>query len=49
MIPLIRLAYPCFCVLVLCCMFPFAMITFWVGADVVAMLEALLEHKEPSF
>jgi len=49
MIPLIRLAYPCFCVLVLCCMFPFAMITFSMGADVVAMSEALLEDEEPSF
>jgi len=49
MIPLIRLAYPCFYVLVLCCMFPFAMITYSVGAYVVAMSKALLEDEQPSF
>jgi len=30
-------------------MFPFAMITLMVGADVVAMPEALLEDEESSF
>jgi len=30
-------------------MFSFTMITLMVGADVVAMSEALLEDEEPSF
>jgi len=30
-------------------MFPFAMITLMVGADVVAMSETLLEDEESSF
>jgi len=29
--------------------FPFAMITYSVGADVVAVSKALLEDEEPSF
>jgi len=29
--------------------FPFAMITFFVGTDVVAMSKTLLEDEEPSF
>ena len=30
-------------------MFPFAMITYSVGADVVVVSKALLEDEEPSF
>jgi len=30
-------------------MFPFAMITYSVGADVVAVSKTLLEDEEPSF
>jgi len=50
MIPLIRLAYPCFfvCLSRVVC-FPFAMITYSVGVDVVAVSKALLEDEEPSF
>jgi len=49
MIPLIILAYPCFYVSVSGCMFPFAMITYSVGADVVKVSKAFLEDEEPSF
>ena len=49
MILLIRLAYPCLlCVCLVLYVFPFAMITYSVGVDVVAVSKALLEDKEPS-
>ena len=38
-----------FCVPILCCVFPFAMITYSVGADVVVVSKAFLEDEEPSF
>jgi len=50
MIFLIRLAYPCFlCVCLVLYVFLFVIITYLVGADVVAVSKALLEDEEPSF
>jgi len=47
MIPLIRLAYPSVCLSRVVC-FPFAIITYSVGADVIAVSKTLLEDEEPS-